>query len=74
MKIFVLIAAIALGIFLTLRMQKPAPEATAPIPAASSAAAALPAPEAPPTALRRPILQTQQTLKEVERRTGAGEF
>jgi hypothetical protein len=74
MKIFVLIAAIALGIFLVARLQKPAGPTAALAPAASTAAPALSSATPAPSALRKPIAKTQAVLKEVEARTGAGEF
>jgi hypothetical protein len=78
MKIFVLIAGIALGIFLVARLQQPArntPAASVPaVPVSTTATAVAAAPAPAPSALRRPIAKTQAVLKEVEARTGAGEF
>lgn len=75
MKIVVLIAGIALGIFLVARLQKPAARPAPVEPATStSTAAALHQPAPTPTALRRPIARTQEVLGQVQQRNGTGEF
>jgi hypothetical protein len=73
-KIIVLIAVAALGIFLVARLQKPAPKTLVVVPAPSTTATAVPPLAPTPSALRRPIARTQEVLGQVEKRNGAGEF
>lgn len=74
MKIFLLIAALAVGGILLLKQRQATAPATTVLLAEPAPQIQSPSPAATPSALRRPIARTQDVLGEVKQRNGDGEF